>query len=291
MVVFCGILRSEAFRSHVNHNATEEKRMGYVPDRLREPIAPRVEEVDVSAMKGTEREALAGVYYSELTMAWKGLAEWISDYQMQFAPIRQSGRHEHVPFEAQKQPALPLALSRNTTPARMLFMTATGLHISPVVTMPGRQAVYPEWHLDADKRHAYEHSNGALLLQHGPSAARMLDVFRKYVVGLYKIRPAQPNEVQPQDGIARAPSLASIPPIIRDARFYMIMNGYYRAVYPNSSQPDFPFRAGMASRGWNVTQIHDVFVELTGLGMRLGRIALPGGPESHTEPTDMSQAS
>ena len=75
MVVFCGILRPEAFRSHVNHNATEEKRMGYVPDRLREPISPRVQEVDVSAMKSAKKEALASVYYTELTTAWNGLAE------------------------------------------------------------------------------------------------------------------------------------------------------------------------------------------------------------------------
>ncbi len=265
--------------------------MGYVPDRLREPISPRVEEIDVSAMKTAEKEALAGVYYTELTTAWNGLAEWTRDYPMQFAPVWQSGRHKNAPFEALKQPALPIALSRNTTPARMLFVTATGLHIAPVLTMPGRAAVYPEWHHDADRRHTYEYSNGALLLQHGPAAARMLDVFRKYVIGLYKIRPNQPYEVQPQDNLARAPSLSTLSPIIRDARFYMTMNGYYQAVYPNSKQPDFPFRAGMASRGWSTKQIHEVFVELTELGMRLGRIALPERSEPHIDSTDMTQAS
>ncbi len=265
--------------------------MGYVPDRLREPISPRVGEVDVSAMKSAEKETLAGAYYNELTTAWNGLAEWIRDYPMHFAPIWQSGRHKNAPFEAMKQPALPLALSHNTTPARMLFVTATGLHIAPVVTMPGRAAVYPEWHHDTDRRHTYEYSNGALLIQHGPAAARMLDVFRKYVIGLYKIRPNQPYEVQSQDNIARAPSLSTIPPIIRDARFYMTMNGYYRAVYPGSKQPDFPFRAGMASRGWNTAQVHDVFVELTELGMRLGRIAVQEQPESPSDPSDMPQAS
>lgn len=54
----------------------------------------------------------------------------------------------------------------------------------------------------------------------------------------------------------------------------MAMNGYNRAVYP-SDQLDFPYRAGMAARGWNTAEISSIFVELTGLGLRLGKIAVP----------------